>query len=120
MRLEIEEEHAFVGHLAYTVKPLLRLYADHLAEWCGEFFPYLWMAEIVKAMDGGGFSERDMVEILTALDRYLGLGSDRVQNLIAVGFVESLPTPSIGRGNIVDPYPNLKEQYQVVFGRDKL
>lgn len=110
------DEHALSGYLAYTLHPLFDLYCKHLQEWDGEFFPYLWMGKVARAVIDRSFSEQVIADILTVFDHQLGQGSNGAQNLIGVGFVESLPIPNAGGANIVSGYPNLMKQYKLVFG----
>lgn len=87
----------FVEALANRFPALLIILEEHLEDQYGETLPHVYLGEVtrwlVERLRTAGASDRDLLEILTFLERAFGGSEDEVQDLIAVSFLENLPRP---------------------------
>jgi hypothetical protein len=109
-------ETIFAGFLSHQIAGVFLIYEESVNEWDGEFFPYLWMADVAKAVSKRTIGPEDSESLLKILDKELGSGKDLIKNFIAVSFVENLPIPDKQGEEIVKGYSNLQAEYRKIYG----
>lgn len=93
LRPEYAETFALFGHLAYKVKPLRDVLATHLREVNGEMLPHVLMHDVLdwtleQLATGPNALTR---AVLDALDNAYVDGSEDLQAVIVVSFLEAIP-----------------------------
>jgi hypothetical protein len=109
-------ETIFAGFLSHQIDEVFKIYEKSVNEWDGAFFPYLWMADIAKAVSQGAIGFRDRNFLLGILEKEIVGTREAVRNFIAVSFVENLPNPDNKGEEIVKDYGNLHAEYRKIFG----
>lgn len=109
-------ETVFAGFLSYQIEGVFEIYANSINEWDGEFFPYLWMANVAKVVSENMINSRDRDFLLRILDNELESAKETIKNFIAVSFVENLPIPNENGEEVVRGYKNLHAEYRKIFG----
>lgn len=110
------EVMAFAGHVCYKSKFALTALADHLAEWNGDFFPYLLMYGLAQAIRSAETLGPDHLEFLSILDSELRGGTDGSCSLVNTGFIEKLSPPTKEVFEKIERFPNLVRSYKETFG----
>ena len=75
------EETIFAGFLSYQIDDCFKIYESSIKEWDGVFFPYLWMADVAKAVSKRAICPKDRELLLRVLDRELASSRELVRNL---------------------------------------
>ncbi|HSR68677.1 MAG TPA: hypothetical protein VLU25_12130 [Acidobacteriota bacterium] len=91
------ETVAFVGALVYRFPALLPVLEEHLQDQDGEVLSHVFFGDltrwIVGRLETAGRKDRILREILDFMEHAFGRGEGEVQELIAVSFLENLPSP---------------------------
>jgi len=110
------ETMAFAGHMCYRSNFAFKALAEHLAEWNGDFFPYLLMYNLAQAIRSADQFEPDHIKFLSILDSELSSGTDGSCSLVNTGFIEKLSPPSKEMLERIANFPNLVRSYKEIFG----
>lgn len=93
LRPEYAETFALFGHLAYKVKPLRQVLATHLRSVDGEMLPHVLMHDVLDwTLDQLAVGPSAQTRaVLDALDNAYVDGSEDLQAVIVVSFLEAIP-----------------------------
>ena len=88
-------EVAFVGPLSYRFPVLTETFAEHLADQDGEVLPHVFMGDVTRwlleRLRVHGPKDATLREILGFLEEWFTRRNGRVDELLAVSFLENLP-----------------------------
>ncbi len=112
---------SFVGVLVRRCPFLLPLLDEHLANMDGEVLPHLFAADVERwaeeAWDEG--DHRQLELLMAAIEDEYGRGSDDVQNVIVVSFLEHLPPPGDERAGLRERWSDQRAPSSSPGSRDR-
>lgn len=107
----------FVAKLATKYKTLEAAFSEHKMDNFGMVLPHLVMADFCRVVCNETDNLHWVQDFLSDLEKeFSKVDDDEVSNLIAVSFIENLPSPSENAGITAKLPPKMRWQYCVFYG----
>lgn len=112
-----DDENSFMAGLANKFEPLKAVMNEHLQDNCDEMLPHPLMADYCRATLKTEPGTIWVEQLLSELEgNFSEVNDDGISNVIAVSFIEHLPSPDTEHAIIRILGKKLRKQYDIIFG----